>query len=249
LIPGALEAGLRASIHPVTRGKIMAHPDFPPFLVDKQPIERVLQTLEFEPYDLGYRREWGLLELTACEAINCWFLVRSYSTPREIGWPYEIRIEANIAPIELMAIIYRLWAEAHPGTETHDAYLVWGKEWIDYKREMKSLIPRPPTVWAEREFLRYCLTYIERQHDWIDADYEIRFSQVSGQIKITANNTEVYCPAHGNWVGESVVQAKELFRSLPKRFMGNVVMLQALGDKIGIDNRKFKARWVDREAV
>lgn len=237
----------------------MSHPDFPPHLTDKLPIEKLLDALEFvpNPTGVGFVRRWGIVEFQACQSMCCWFLSRGFikrsSTPpydiRVIGWPYEIRLEYEMAPIKMMAIIYPLWADAHRGEEPHDVFLIWGKEWLDYQRELKRLIPPPPTIWADRGFLRHCLTYIEQLHDWVDADYDIRFSQVPGQLRINAKETEIYCPARGNWVGETFVSAKALFRRLPKRFIGHVVMLQIEGDKLRIDTHIFSARWVELNAA
>lgn len=233
----------------------MSHPDFPPHLTDKLNVKDALKVLGFVelPSNGCYFQRWGIVEFTACESMFGWSLIRSYtkrteSAPkamREFGSPYEIKMGGEIAPVDLMAIIYPIWAEAYPGKEPEDVFLIWGKEWLDYQNDVKKLIPPMPTIWADREFLRYCLTYIERQHDWIDEDYPIRFSQSVGQLRINAKDTEIYCPARGNWVGESIVSAKELFRRIPKRFVGYFVTLKIMGDKLMIDTRVIPAKWVD----
>jgi len=229
----------------------MGHPDFPPHLTDKQPAAKVLETLEFFPNSTGgVERRWGDLTFSACEAFDCWFVIRGpFRTARELWPPYEVRIPSKVAPVEVMATIYRLWAEVYRGVEPPDAYLLWGKEWLDYQREVKALVPPRPALWAEREFLRHCLTYIERLHDWIEADYEIRLAQVPGQLRIQAKDAEVFCPARGTWPGEVVVSAKDLFRRLPKRFTGSAVVLQIEGDKLIVESRLIPAKWNDDSAV
>jgi len=228
----------------------MGHPDFPPHLTDEQPLEKVLETLEFVPNALGCERKWDDLTFSACEAIGCWFLIRgAFGTQRELWPPHEVRIPSQVAPIEVMAIIYRLWAEVDRGRQSPDAYLRLGKDWLDYQREVKALVPPRPALWAEREFLRHCLSYIERLHDWVEADYEIHLAQVSGQLRIQAKGAEVYCPARGNWPGEVVVSAKDLFRQLPKRFTGSAVVLQIEGDKLIVESRLIPAKWNDDRAA
>ena len=225
------------------------HPDFPAHLSDPQPLEGVVKALGFVEVPLGYMRKWGDLEFDVCESIGCHFLIRSGKVTARTAWPpHEVRIFSPVAPIELMATIYRLWAEVHEQDDPPDTLLLWGKEWLDYQRELKKLIPPPPTIWAEREFLRHCLTYIERLHDWVDNDYDIHLSQVPGQLRIQARETEVFCPARGNWIGETIISAKELFRRLPKRFIGQVVMLQMESDRLRIDNRVLHARWQESDA-
>jgi len=228
----------------------MNHPDFPPFMRDKQPLESVLESLGFISTDKGYVRKWDDLEFVACEALDCWFLMRDgFVTKRTAIPPHDVRIFSPIAPIELLAIVYRLWAEVYSPKESLDAFLIWGKEWIDYKKEIKALIPQPPTIWAEREFLRHCLNYIQNEHDWVDTDYDIRLSQTRGQLRINAKEIELYCPARGNWVGETVVSAKALYRRLPKRFMGHAVMLQIGVDKLYLENQAIPARWTEDDAA
>lgn len=228
----------------------MGHPDFPPHLSDKQPLATVLETLEFAPSPLGgYERKWDDLTFSACEAFDGWFLIRgTYRTQRELWPPYEVRVASQIAPVDVMATIYRLWAEVYRGRQAPDAYLLWGKEWLDYQREVKALLPPPPALWAEREFLRHCLTYIERLHDWVESDYEIRLAQIPGQLRIQAKDAEVFCPARGSWPGEIVVSAKDLFRRLPKRFNRSAVALQIEGDKLIVESRIIPAKWSDGAA-
>jgi len=222
----------------------MSHPDFPFSFTNPLPLEAVLPMLKFMPTDKGYVRKWNDLEFVACESIGCWFLIRDgYCTKREAWPPHEIRIFSPISPMELMATIYKLWAAVYRNKETLDPLLIWAKEWVDYQHEIKALIPPPPTIWAEREFLRHCFNHIERMHDWIDTDYDICFSQTRGQLRINAKNMELYCPAHGNLLGETVVSAKDLFHRLPKRFSGQVVMLQINGDKLIIDRHVIPAHW------
>ena len=222
----------------------MGHPDFPPPMIDKMPLDKALEVLEFIPTPLGYQRKWDDLEFSAAESFDCWFLMRDgFCTKRTACQPHDVRISTPIAPIELMAAIYRLWSEVYAPKESLDPFLLWGKEWIDYQQEIKKLIPPPPTLWAEREFLRHCLNYIEQHIDWVDDDYDIVFSQSSGQLRINANKIELYCPARGNWIGETTISAKKLFRGLPKRFIGPAVMLQTKSDKLIIDGRQIPARW------
>lgn len=228
----------------------MSHPDFPPPFTEPQPLETALQMLDFVSTDNSYTRKWNDLEFIACEAIGCWFLIRgSFFTKREAWPPHEIRLFSPISPIELMATIYRLWADVYTNKESHDPLLIWAKEWIDYRHELKALIPPPPTIWAEREFLRHCLNHIEREHDWIDTDYDIRLSQFRGQLRINAKEIELYCPARGYWVGETLVSAKDLFRRLPKRFISHVVMLQLGVDKLILESRAIPARWSEGEVA
>lgn len=231
----------------------MSHPDFPPFMRDKQPIESVINSLEFKPTPYGFTREWHGVEFDIGESYNCWFLIRAgVCSKRQASPPHDIYISSPIAPIELMANIYQLWAEVYNRNNPFeqvkgkiDSFLIWGKEWTDYQKEIKALIPPIPTIWAEREFLRNALNYIERQHDWVDVDYDIQFSHMPGQLRISAENTEIYCPARGNLIGEVLVSAKALFRHLPKRFIGDVVSLQFKGHKLFIYSREFPARWTD----
>lgn len=225
------------------------HPDFPPYLTEKQDIEEVIGKLGFVAVPIGYERWVDGLKFTVCESFCCYFIVRDGQCD-ERRWcePHELRIFSPVAPIELMATIYRLWAEVFEKRESEDFCLIWGKSWLDYQNELKRLIPPPPTLWAEREFLRLCLNYIDKSCDWTEEDYEVTFASIPGHLRLAAKNIELFCPARGNWVGEVSISAKELFRHLPKRFLGPAVMLQAKNEVLRIENRELRARWGDLEA-
>lgn len=225
----------------------MDHPNFPTNLTKQQPLANLLESLDFIKTDTGYAWKTDKLDFSITMGFfNTWFLVRGpYITSRAMYTEHEILLESNISPIEFMAKLYKLWSEVFNNQETSDPNLIWGQKWIQYQEDVKAMIPPPPTIWADREFLRFCLSHIERLHDWIDKDYEISFTQIPGQLKITANHTTVYCPARGYLLGEIVVSAKALFRHLPKRFIGDIVSLQSKGDKLLLDGRSFPARWVE----
>ena len=225
------------------------HRDFPPELTEKQDIETVVRNMGFLEVPLGFDRWVDGLRFTVCESFCCYFIARD-GLCDERRWcePRELRIFSPIAPIELMATIYRLWAEVFEKRDSQDSCLSWGKAWLDYQNELKRLIPPPPTLWAEREFLRLCLNYIDKTCDWTEEDYEVSFASIPGQLRLAAKNIELFCLARGNWVGEVSISAKELFRHLPKRFLGPAVMLQAKNEVLRIENRELRARWGDPEA-
>lgn len=220
------------------------HRDFPPELTEKQDIETVVRNMGFLEVPLGFDRWVDGLKFTVCESFCCYFIVRD-GRCEERRWcePHELRIFSPIAPIELMATIYRLWAEVFEKRESEDFCLTWGRSWLDYQGELKRLIPPSPTLWAEREFLRHSLNYIDKQYDWAEEDYPVRFSSLPRQLRIVAKDTELFCPARGDWIGEVSISAKELFRNLSKRFIGPTVMLQIEADKLRIDNRVLRAKW------
>jgi len=219
------------------------HHEFPAELIEKQEMEAVARMLGFVEGSPGLERSFDGLGFTICESIGCHFIIRDGRVEKRTAWPpRELRVFSPMAPIELMATIYRMWAEVSEGQMPKDSCLCWGKNWLDYQKELKRLIPPPPTLWAEREFLRHCLNYIDQNCDWTEKDYEIRFSQTPGQLRIAANNIELFCPARGNWIGEVSISAKELFRNLTKRFLGPAVILQIEADKLRIDNRMLRKR-------
>jgi hypothetical protein len=224
------------------------HPAFPSHLTTPQPIEAILPGLGFAKTELGFARRWSGLEFVACEDPLAWTLMREGRvTEREMWPPHQRRVISPMKPIELMATLYKMWADTFETTAPQDEPLCLGKAWLDYQRELRNLIPPPPTLYAEREYFRFCLTHIERRYDWAEDDYAIVFSQIPGQLRIRAGETEFHCPAEGEWIGEAVVSARELFRRLPKRLMGPTAYLQMNDNKLLIDGRPIAARWHEQD--
>ncbi len=213
-------------------------------------LNNMLQSLDFLKTDLGWKWEMDKVKFSITMAFgNSLFLTRgAYTTNQEHTSVNEVHLTSLISQIEFMGMLYKLWAEVFTNQNPTNLNLIEGKKWIDYQRNIKRLIPPLPTVWAEREFLRYCLTYIERLNDWAENDYDVQFSQANGQLRISAKNTVVFCPARGNLIGEVNVSARTFYRHLPKRFISDVVTLQFMGNKLVIYSREFPARWTEQNA-
>ncbi|MEO6975782.1 MAG: hypothetical protein ABI144_07895 [Gallionella sp.] len=172
-----------------------------------------------------------------------WYLIRSgHSTRSTIFPPIQVPIPSEIIPIELMSSIYMLWSDIHSHEDPIDHLLMWGKEWIDYQKDLKLLIPKAPTVCVDREFFRFCLSFIEKRHDWLDEDYEITISHLPGQLQIIAKDIVLHCPAVGYLVDKSIVSARQLFRGIPKRFSRNSICLQEEGGKLIIGGYQIDLR-------
>lgn len=243
--PTGLEAGFAA-------------PGFPAWLSDKMPIASLLAMLRFAPATTGtgFVKRYGRVELAACESMFGWSLIRSSvrrsrmppRAAREIESPYEITLPEEMPPIELIALIYRIWAEAHPDEPACDTFLILAKAWLDYRRDVNALIPPPPTLWVAREFLRHALAWLARELDWAASDSDVRFSHSAGQLQIRSGVVEVHCPASGHWLGWSTVSARDLFRGMPKRFSGRTVVMQLRADRLLIANRYINARWHESDS-
>ena len=89
------------------------------------------------------------------------------------------------------------------------------------------------------------MSYLDEQADWSVEDYQIRVAAIDGQLRIEGKSDTVYCPVRGEWLGISSVSAQVLFRRLPKRFTGPVVVLQQHGDGLRIDGHLIPGTWKD----
>ncbi|MBL0353826.1 MAG: hypothetical protein WBB96_15075 [Candidatus Dechloromonas phosphoritropha] len=222
----------------------LTHPNFPQEVTEKCAVDEIIPRLGFVGKNDVHLREFDGIQFSIGTWIGCYMLSRDGRVEKNTATPpHETLVFSPTSPIELMATIYRLWTEVFGDREPQDSCLRLGKQWLDYQGELKRLIPPPPTLWAEREFLRHSLNYIDKQHDWAEEDYLVKFSSLPGQLRIVAKETELFCPARGNWIGEVSISAKELFRNLTKRFIGPAVMLQIEADKLRIDNRVLRAKW------
>ena len=182
----------------------------------------------------------------ACaEWLNRWHFGCLWSTEREIRCP-EFLAPNRDTPVELLAVLYQLCCDAFHDAELPEEFKI-GKQELEEQRRLRKIIPPPPTVWADSKFLRFCLTYVERGDDWSSYDYPICFSVQDGQLKIKSKSSTVFCPARGGWLGSSVVQAREFYRRLPKRFMSDVIMLQQHGKSLHVGSHVIPAKWVEEE--
>jgi len=223
-------------------------PRFPPHWADKVSIEDAAIALDFHEKDGCYRREWDGLRFYLFDGPVGGTLLRDGFHMKRSAWPpLEHHLPSVIATVELMATIYRLWAEVFSGKESADAYLLWGKEWIDYQRQLKALTPRPPSLRADRGFFRYCLNHIDPDHEWKQTDYEITLSSIPGQLRIKTKHVDVYCPAHGTWLGEATVSARDLFKRLPGRFSSSSVLIECDAGRLRVGSAEVPATWQEPE--
>jgi hypothetical protein len=156
-----------------------------------------------------------------------------------------LRVAENIAPVSLLAVLYRMCSDAFTAAEQPPEFDV-GKQEDAEQRRARLLAPQLPTMWADREFLRFCLAYLERADDWSGTDYTIRLSIADEQLMIRSKSRTVHCPAKGAWRGSSEVSARHFYRRVPKRFSGHVVKLAQRDDGLLIDSHILPAKWIER---
>lgn len=231
----------------------MDYNDIPTELTEKLPVETALDRLCFSKRsDHGNpERCWGPIEVIAGPWAGNWKL--SITIKRNsadiIYIPREISIGLTMRPIDILVLIYcncdSLFREEEPPQE-----LMWGKmEWDRYNEEQRQELERRPKVWAEKNFFRFCITYLEKKNDWANEDYDVEFTHADGQLKIKAKDDVVFCPAIGTFNGTLTMSARQLFRRLPKRFLRSTVFIQVLKieeeQMATIGNHAIPARWAE----
>lgn len=217
--------------------------DIPKEFTESRPVEETLSLLGFRKNHLGnLEQEWGELKLSASQLFTDWVIMGNYATKRTIGNPmFKVSNEAD--PIRLFAEFYKMWIDAFPKEALPTEELSLGKEYLEQKRNVQKLLPPKPTIWAEREFFRFCISFIAKHHDWSTEDYEVEFSFQDGQLKLVVNSSPIFCPARGSWTGSAVVSGKQLFRLLPKRFLNDTVALGMEHDKLRVESQMIPAQW------
>jgi hypothetical protein len=157
----------------------------------------------------------------------------------------EFQIGPMTSPATLLATLYDQCGDAFRRLSSLPTELRIAKEeWI-YERRIRALASQAPTVWADRQYLRFCFNYIRRGLD--EDGCAITLSASNGQLRIDCapQSLTVYCPVRGEWVGTSEIAAESLFRLVPKRFNRPLISLLQYGDKITIDSRNVPARFVE----
>jgi len=219
-------------------------------LTQTLPIEEVLQILKFDEiskYGLPTKR-WGAIEVSAGPWIGCWQLLIyiNIHSKQTIYVPQERCIGIVMKPIDLLAIIYNtcdsLFRNEEPPIE-----LLWGKiHQEQYWKKQRQEEEKRPKVWAEREFFRFCISYIEKMNDWSEEDYDVELTHTDGQLKIRAKQMQVCCPAIGTFHGTLTISARQLYRKMPKRFLANTVRLIVMPEaKVIIESTQFPAIWAE----
>jgi hypothetical protein len=234
---------------PITSLKRMsANPDYIARLQSLEPIPtaQVLELLGFKRNRLGcYTRNWERLEVVAPEWFGGYHVLCTWWTAnrRTLGIP-EFKIPGKIAPACLLAILYQECSGAFQRGALPLEFQI-GKARYELQSKIQSIIPPPPTIWADRKFLRFCLSYMDKSADWANEDYTIRFRAADNQLRVQGKSETVFCPVRGEWLGVSKVSARTLFRVLPKRFSHSVVALQQEGKALRIDGHLIPATWED----
>jgi hypothetical protein len=228
--------------------------DMPIELTEIHPIEEALRILEFnERSEFGLpTRHWGEIEVTAGPWIGCWQLIISINlhSKRSIYIPQERCVGLNMKPIDILTIIYNacdlLFRKEEPPKE-----LLWGKIHFErYWEKRRQEEEKRPKLWADREFLRFCLSYITQYNDWSEEDYDVDFTYSDGQLKIKAREMEVCCPARGSFNGTLTFSARQLYRNLPKRFIDSTVhIIVRSNERAMIAGYMLPAKWTEKQIL
>ena len=232
--------------------KSLIFDNVPPELVKSYPIEETLRILGFdEKSEYGNpKRSWGPLEVIAGPWIGCWQLLFStkWHPKYELLVPYELCIPPHARPIVILSLISDAWKSWFTSQNPPDD-LQLGKEFTDrnWEEEEREYVNQPH-LWADREFFRFCVSYLGKYFDWPEEDCKVEFSYADGQMKMRVKDIEVHCPARGKFNGTLMFSARQLFRYLGKRFLGHTVLIQVTDkDKVVIGSRQLDAQWVENE--
>ena len=216
----------------------------PTELAEIYPIEDTLRILGFdEENQFGNpKRSWGPLEVVAAPWVGCWLLMFSakWRGKDVIPIPYELRIPPKETPIVILSIIHEVWQSWFSSIDT-PADLRLGKEFGErnWEEQLQEYLNRP-TLWADREFFRFCVSYLDKFLDWPEEDIRVELSYTDGQLKLRVKDKEVHCPARGNFNGTLTLSARQFFRYLSKRFIGDTVLIQVIEkEKVIIGSRQL----------
>ena len=220
------------------------------------PIEDTLRILRFdEESEFGNpKRFWGPLEVVAAPWVGSWLLMFSTKWCSEdvIPIPYELHIPPKERPIVILSIIHEAWQSWFSWMDT-PADLQMGKEFGErnWKEQLKEYSNRP-TLWADREFFRFCVSYLDKFLDWPEENIKVELSYADGQLKLRVKDIEVHCPARGKFNGTLTVSARQFFRYLSKRLIGDTVLIQVIEkEKVIIGSRKLprlmQAQWSENK--
>lgn len=228
--------------------------DIPIELAEVHPIEEALRILRFNErskFELP-TRHWGEIEVTAGPWIGCWQLIISINlhSERKIYIPQERCIGLNMKPIDILAIIYNA-CESLFRYEEPPKELLWGKKHLErYWDARRKEEEKRPKLWVEREFFRFCLSYIAQYNDWSDEDYDVNFTYTDGQMKIKARDMEVCCPARGAFNGMLTFSARQLYRNLPKRFTDTTIKFVVWSnDRAIIASQMLPSKWTEIQST
>lgn len=225
----------------------------PTELAKTYPVEDALRILRFDEKSQSGnpKRTWGPLEVVAGPWVGCWELLFSTKWRSEdvIPIPYEAKIPTEVTPIVILSIVHDAWESWFSWLDI-PADLRLGKEFAERNwEEMIEELSNRPILWADREFFRFCVSYLGKCFDWSQEDCAVTLSYSDGQLKLRIKDIEVHCPARGNFNGILTLQsARKLFRYLPKRFIDDTVLIEVVDkEKVVIGSRQLprlmEAQW------
>ncbi|MDD2367544.1 MAG: hypothetical protein PHN84_15445 [Desulfuromonadaceae bacterium] len=227
----------------------LANLEIPKEFLEKLSTEEAFRLLGFKDNKYGNLvRCWGDIEVSAGPWMGCWkmMVMINRNTSRQIYLPQEYPIWPNMLPIDILATIYTCCRELFR-TEEPPQELLWGKRHMErYWEKLRQEEAKRPKVWADREFFRFCMSYIEKMNDWSEEDFEIQFSHAEGQLKIQTKGVVVCCPAVGTFYGTLTISARQFFRRMPKRFLANTVRIIVMSEnKATIESHSLPVTWLE----
>jgi hypothetical protein len=219
---------------------------------EERPTEEVLTLLSFKRTPGGtYERAWPPVQVIAGRWVVGWMVLIDYFSQwsrdkRVLRGPREYHCSWKTSPAEFLALLYHWCHDAFEDTRFEGSGALPRELQIGREHWREKMFPPPSsTVWVDREFFRFCLSYLEKRQDWFKEDYTIKFQFAEAQLRLESHAQPIFCPARGTLFDIAEVSAAGLFRALPKRFTRPVVSLTRKGERLLLDYHPVPAKWTE----
>lgn len=164
---------------------------------------------------------------------------------RTVISPYEISIQDNLAPIEIIAIIYFELKKFFKDDNIPSA-LYYGQLYSEYIKSLKLSRPQKPYITVERDVLRFTFNKIKKQFIDFEKNHIIKIFVKNDLLTIEIKDKYFYIPVLqcDNYNTEIItVLFGDFISMFPTRFNNETVGFSMLKSGLLIDNYIIRANW------
>jgi len=212
--------------------------------------EEAFKLLGFKYFDSKYTRIYtnGIesMHVIIMQGMFQWIFMIPYViiNSRSIAEPTEFSIQEELAPIEILTVLFREWKNIFKrAVIPKDLY--FGYLYSEHIKNLKSSRPPKPLIVVERDYLRFTISKIKKQFN-PDQNENLNISLTGDQLTLGIGSRKYPIPVmyHENFTNEIVsVPLIDFLTSIPSRFQKDEVSLSMDEHRLRVDNHLIDATW------
>lgn len=164
---------------------------------------------------------------------------------RAFLFPNEFAIQEDLTTIEILAILYLEWAKIFRQVATpKDLY--FGHLYSEHIKNLKQSRPPKPLIYVERNYFRFIINKIKKEHNNLDSNENLVMLYNDGQLILCVGSKKYHIPViqNDNFTTEKInISLSDFIIMIPLRFKRDQVYLTMRKDGLLVDNHLIRATW------